>query len=130
MSAEAMKQRPRMKNLFLCSQKGLEKLMETYRANSTIRHTLNYYHAIISNFVNSKYDNSLFRRDEITAFYNDELTAELYSQWSEQWITAVLDVIGFLSDNAISQENIRILESLMTSIDSKTQGTFSKRCPG
>ena len=124
LSESAVKARPRMRNLFIYAQKGLERLMETYRANSTIRHSLNYYHAIIANFVESKYNPSLFRRDGMSVLYGDELVAVLNDQWTDKWIKAVLDMNGFLSDDSISPENIRILESLMMTIDSNTSEVF------
>lgn len=124
LSAPAVKLRPRMRNLFVYAQKGLERLMETYRANSTIRHSLNYYHAIVANYVDSKYNSTLFRKDGMTVLYGDELVASLNGQWSDKWIKAVLDMNGFLSDDSISPENIRVLESLMMTIDGQTKTLF------
>jgi hypothetical protein len=125
LSAAAIKSRPRMRNLFVYAQKGIERLIETYQANSTVVHSLNYYHAIIANYVDAKYNTSLFRKDTMSVLYGEELVAMLNGQWTEKWITAVLDVIGFLSDTSISSDNIRVLESLMTAIDSKTQCAFT-----
>lgn len=124
LSDKALKSRPRMKNLFLHAQRGLERLMDTYRSNSTVRHSLNYYHAIIANHVDAIYNTTLFRKDAMTTLYGDELVASLNGQWTEKWITAILDVIGFLSDSSISPNNIRVLESLMLSIDAQTRETF------
>ena len=125
LSESALKTRPRMRKLFVHAQRGLERLMETYRANSTIRHSLNYYHAIIANYTDAKYNAALFRKDGMTVFYGNELVASLNGQWTEKWLTAILDVIEFLSDDTIMSDNIRVLESLMTSIDSQTQALFS-----
>jgi hypothetical protein len=61
----------------------------------------------------------------MTVFYGNELVASLNGQWTEKWLTAILDVIEFLSDDTIMSDNIRVLESLMTSIDSQTQTLFS-----
>jgi hypothetical protein len=124
LSAASVKAKPRMRNLFIYAQKGIERLMETYRANSTIRHSLNYYHAIISNYVDARYNTSLFRKDGMSVLYGDELVNSLHSQWTDKWIKAVLDMNGFLSDDSISQGNIRVLESLMMSIDTQTQNIF------
>jgi hypothetical protein len=128
LSPAAIKARPRMKNLFIYAQRGLERLMETYRANSTIRHSLNYYHAIIANYVDTKYNASLFRKDGMSVLYGEELVASLNGQWTDKWIKAVLDMNGFLSDDSISPENIRVLESLMMTIDSQTNNIFMNIC--
>ena len=155
LSAPAVKSRPRMRNLFTYAQKGLERLMETYRANSTIRHSLNYYHAIIgfaierckstmagglsgeiseakrkesprdnANYVEAKYNPTLFRKDGMSVLYGDELVASLHGQWTDKWIKAVLDMNGFLSDESVSSDNIRVLESLMMTIDEQTKTLF------
>ena len=124
LSADAVKTRPRMRNLFIHAQRGLEKLMDTYCTNSTIRHSLNYYYALIANYVDAKYNTNLFRRDGISVLYGEELVSTLHSQWSDKWIKAILDVNGFLSDESISHENIRVLESLMMSIDEQTRELF------
>jgi hypothetical protein len=123
-SAFFVKSRPRMRNLFAYAQKGLERLMETYRTNSTIRHSLNYYHAIIANYVDAKYNPHLFRKDGMSVLYGDELIVSLNGQWTDKWIKAVLDMNGFLSDESISSENIRVLESLMMTIDEQTKTLF------
>lgn len=119
-----VKLRPRMRNLFAYAQKGLERLMETYRSNSTVRHSLNYYHAIIANYVDAKYNPTLFRKDSMTVLYGDELVASLNCQWTDKWIKVVLDMNGFLSDESVSSDNIRVLESLMISIDGQTKNLF------
>lgn len=121
LSTSAIKNRPRMRNLFIYAQRGLEKLMDTYRNNSTIRHSLNYYHAIIANYVDAKYNTTLFRRDGMSVLYGNEIVASLNGQWSDKWIKAVLDMNGFLSDDSTSSENIRVLESLMMTIDNQTK---------
>jgi hypothetical protein len=128
LSEAAVKARPRMKHLFVYAQRGLERLMETYRANSTIRHSLNYYHAIIANYVDAKYNATLFRKDGMSVLYGEELVASLHGQWTDKWIKAVLDMNGFLSDDSISPENIRVLESLMMTIDSQTNNIFMNIC--
>jgi hypothetical protein len=130
LSAAAVKTRPRMRNLFIYAQRGLENLMSTYRSNSTIRHSLNYYHAIIANYVDSKYNPTLFRKDGMTVLYGDEMVASLNGQWTDKWIKAVLDMNGFLSDESISSENIRVLESLMMTIDLQTKDRFLLCGPG
>jgi hypothetical protein len=124
LSETAVKSLPRMRNLFMYAQRGLEKLMETYRDNSTIRHSLNYYHAIIANYVDAKYNTSLFRKDGMSVLYGDELVSSLHGQWTEKWVKAVLDMNGFLSDGSISPENTRVLESLMVTIDCQTKLLF------
>ena len=129
LSASALKARPRMRNLFAYAQKGLERLMETYRTNSTIRHSLNYYHAIVANYVDAKYNPTLFRKDGMTVLYGDELVVSLNGQWTDKWIKAVLDMNGFLSDDSISSENIRVLESLMMTIDGQTKNLFLQGGP-
>jgi hypothetical protein len=60
----------------------------------------------------------------MSVLYGEELVSSLNAQWTDKWIKAVLDMNGFLSDDSISPENIRILESLMMTIDSRTTEVF------
>jgi hypothetical protein len=60
----------------------------------------------------------------MSVLYGDELVASLNNRWSEKWVKAILDMIGFLSDDSISSDNIRVLESLMTTIDTQTKESF------
>lgn len=150
MSRAGVKAHPRIRNLFVHAQRGLERLMTTYSANSTICHSLYYYYALISNYVEpsssapaqasndksaaaaaaaaavaaSQQNRALFRADGLTVLYGEELVRTLNGQWTEKWLTVVLDMIGFLSDTSISTENIRALESLMMTIDKQTQQVF------
>jgi hypothetical protein len=111
----------RIKHLFAQAQRGLEKLMDTYKTNSTIRHTLQYYHILIANYVDEKYDAALFREDSMTVLYSEPVVNALNAQWNESWLTVVLDLVGFLSNDSVSAENIRALESLMVSVDANTR---------
>jgi hypothetical protein len=74
--------------------------------------------------VDAKYNPTLFRKDGLSVLYGDELVASLHGQWTDKWIKAVLDMNGFLSDDSISPENIRVLESLMMTIDGQTKNMF------
>jgi hypothetical protein len=64
----------------------------------------------------------------MSVLYGEELVASLHGQWTDKWIKAVLDMNGFLSDDSISPENIRVLESLMMTIDSQTNNIFMNIC--
>lgn len=158
LSRAGIKAHPRIRHLFVHAQRGLERLMMTYSANSTIRHSLNYYYALIANYTETSAPEdksssnkrsadgpnpnpNLFRGDGLTVLYGEELVRTLNGQWTEKWLTVVLDMIGFLSDTSISTENrattsaaldargvapenIRALESLMLTIDAQTQQVF------
>lgn len=139
MSRSGVKAHPRIRNLFVYAQRGLERLMMTYSVNSTICHSLYYYHALIANYTEplatsgdnksasafaSQPTRTLFRNDGMTVLYGEELVRTLNGQWTEKWLTVVLDMIGFLSDTSTSAENIRALESLMLTIDKQTQDLF------
>jgi hypothetical protein len=60
----------------------------------------------------------------MSVLYGEELVNSLHNQWTDKWIKAVLDMNGFLSDDSISSGNIRVLESLMMTIDTQTKDIF------
>jgi hypothetical protein len=86
---------------------------------------------LIANYTeNTAYNPGLFRKDGVSVLYAEEMTLKLNAQWTDKWLTMVLDTIGFLSDESISTENTRILESLMTTIDAQTQKIFLEQFQG
>jgi hypothetical protein len=116
---------PRLKQLFRQAQKGLQSLMETYKANVTLRHSLHYYSLLIANYVEEKFDPDLFRGDSMTMLYSEPVVSSLHQQWNSSWLTMVLDMIGFLGSDSVSPENIRLLESLMLSVDVSTRAVLT-----
>ena len=126
LSKEFIQKTPRMKNLFVCAQDGLKKLMETYNACNIIVLSLNYYYTIISNHVDQIYNDSIFQRDNMTALYTKELVTELISKWKDEKIKIVLDIIGFLKTDSMAASNVKSLENIMDNIDKDSCETLKK----
>lgn len=126
-TADKDKKHGRIRSLFLSAQKGLERLSETYRNCSIIKLCLNYYHAIISNYVDDYYNETLFRKDGLSLFYTEPLIKSLGEKWTPERMKVVLDIIGFLNHEAsLAENNVRSLETIMLSIDTETRDTLSK----
>ena len=121
LSKEYIKQTPRIKNLFICAQSGIEKLKETYKNCSMICLFLNYYHTIIHNFVEQIYNESIFRKDGMTTLYTTEIYNKLNSQWTVEKTKVILDLISFLTNDKMATNNVRSLENIMDNIDIETQ---------
>ena len=121
LSKEYIKQTPRIKNLFICAQSGIEKLKETYKNCSMICLCLNYYHTIIHNFVEQIYNESIFRKDGMTTLYTTEIYNKLNSQWTVEKTKVILDLISFLTNDKMATNNVRSLENIMDNIDIETQ---------
>jgi hypothetical protein len=126
LSKEFIQKTPRMKNLFVCAQDGLKKLMETYNTCNIIVLSLNYYYTIISNHVEQIYNDSIFQRDNMTALYTKELVSELISKWKDEKIKIVLDIIGFLKTDSMAASNVKSLENIMDNIDKDSYETLKK----
>jgi len=125
--ADGSKKHGRIRSLFTSAQKGLERLSETYRSCSIIKLCLNYYHAIISNYVDDYYNETLFRKDGFSLFYTESLTQNLGGKWTAERMKVVLDIIGFLNHEAsLAENNVRSLETIMVSIDAETRETLVK----
>ena len=110
----------RIKNLFLCAQTGLKKLIETYKSCSIITITLNYYYVILSNHINQTYNESMFVKDSFTNYYTNNIIETLNKQWTDEKIKVVLDLISFLLKYNDNPNNIKSLENIMESIDTNT----------
>lgn len=111
----------RLKSLFICAQKGLHKLIETYKQCSVIAILLNYYYALLTNHINSTYNETIFVKDGITPYYTETFNELLNKQWTDEKIKIVLDIVTFLNKNDNSTHNVKSLETIMEEIDKNTQ---------
>jgi hypothetical protein len=117
LSKEFVKNTPRIKNLFTCAQNGIKRLIETYKTNSIISLTLNYFNVIITNHVEQTYNETIFSKDGMTSLYTKELLEELFSYWSQEKIKVVLDLITFLTNDKSASSNVKSLENIMETND-------------
>ena len=117
LSKESKKNNNRLTSLFNCSLNGLKKLIETYKSCSIITLCLNYYYAIITNFIEEKYNETIFMRDTLSVYYTKELIASLNEQWTQEKIKVVLDLISFLTTDNMSMNNVKSLETIMDNND-------------
>ena len=125
LSKENIQKIPRIKNLFICAQNGLKKLMETYKSCSIITLCLNYYYAIITNYVEQKYNDSIFYKDMLTSLYTKELIESLNEQWSSEKIKVILDLITFLTNDVMASNNVKTLETIMENTDPNSEKIIS-----
>lgn len=121
LSPEKIKKYPRLNALFNSAKNGLQKLIETYKHCSIITIALNYYYSILTNHINSTYNETIFVKDGITAYYTDNLNNILNEQWTDEKIKVVLDIISFLNKNDNSTHNVKSLETIMEEIDKNTR---------
>lgn len=115
---------PRLKNLFLCAQKGIDKLINTYKNCSIMTIVLNYYYAILTNHINNTYNDTIFVKDNFSCYYTQEIIDALNKQWTDDKIKVVLDIITFLGKND-NPNNVKSLETIMEDIDKHTQHIIS-----
>jgi hypothetical protein len=116
-----IQQNPKMKELFKCAQNGILKLIETYKNVSIMRLCLNYYYTIISNHIEDKFNDALFRQDNMTPFYTKELTDKCNKIWSQEKIKIVLNLTTYLSTNENAETDVKSLETIMNGIDKQVQ---------
>jgi hypothetical protein len=117
LSKEFVKTTPRIKNLFLCAQNGIKRLIETYKTNSIICLTLNYFNVIITNHVEQTYNETIFNKDGMTSLYTKELQDQLFTYWTQEKIKVVLDLISFLTNDKSASSNVKSLENIMETND-------------
>jgi hypothetical protein len=124
LTLENIKKNARIKNLFVCAQNGIKKLIETYRNCSIISLCLNYYYIIISNYVEGKYNETIFLKDTMTCFYTKELIEKLNKEWTDEKIKIILDLISFLKQDSMANANVKSLENIISNIDKNAQLIF------
>jgi len=113
----SIQQNPKIKDLFKCAQNGILKLIETYKSCSVMRICLNYYLSLISNYLEDKNNESLFRKDNMSPFYTTEIIDNLSKIWTQDKIKIVLNLTTFLSSDDSAQTNVKSLETIIDGID-------------
>ena len=124
LSKEFTQKSNRMIELFVCAQKGIKKMMETYKTCSIITLCLNYYLAIITNHTEQKHNDNLFYKDGMSCLYTKEIIELLNQQWTNEKIKIVLDIINFLSKDSAALNNVKSLENIMENIDKNIQSSL------
>ena len=117
LSKDFVKTTPRIKNLFLCAQNGIKRLIETYKINSIICLTLNYFNVIITNHVEQTYNETIFNKDGMSSLYTKELLEKVFTYWTQEKIKVVLDLISFLTNDKSASSNVKSLENIMETND-------------
>jgi hypothetical protein len=108
---------PDIKKLFKCALRGLDKMKETYKSCPIIILCLHTYSNLIENYLEGYYNESIFKKDTMTAVYNNESVNILISQWTTDKIKIVLDMIEFLSKDFMASNNVQSLEIFINNID-------------
>jgi hypothetical protein len=125
LSKSFVEKTPRIKNLFLCAQNGLKKLMDTYRSCSIITITLNYYYILLTNHMTQTYNDTMFLKDNLTCYYTQLINDSFNKQWTDEKIKVVLDIITFLGKND-NPNNVKSLETIMEDIDKNSQNIIGE----
>jgi hypothetical protein len=120
-----IQQNPKIKDLFKCAQNGLLKLIETYKNCSVMRICLNYYLSLISNHLEEKNNDTLFRKDNMSPFYTSDLINKLTKIWTQEKIKIVLNLTTFLSSDDSAELNVRSLETIMEGIDKQVASSIN-----
>ena len=124
LSKTSIQQNPKIKDLFKCAQNGIIKLMETYKNCSVMRLCLNYYFSIITNHLEEKNNESLFRKDNMSIFYTTETLQKLTKIWSSEKIKIVLNLTTYLTNNETVDTDVKSLETIMDGIDKQVKQVF------
>jgi len=116
LSKEARRKSRSIVDLFICSQRGILQLTETYQDNPVIKICLNYYYVLIENYVKEIYT-PLFRDDTLTPLYTDILLFQLRELWTTEKIKIVMDMISFLNDDVMANDNVKSLDIFIQNMD-------------
>lgn len=122
LSMDIIDEHPTIIALFNSALKGIDKLKETYKEHSIVILCLNYYANIISNYLGDNFNGDLFREDNISELYTDDLVEKLNNRWTNEKLVVVLELNNYLSNN------INCIETFMKNIDKDTSGMIGHLC--
>lgn len=124
LSKTSIQQNPKLKELFKCAQNGIVRLSETYKTCSIIRLCLNYYSTLIDNHLQEIYNDSLFKKDNMSPLYTSDITASLVKLWTQDRIKIILNLTTFLISDENASANVKSVETIMVDIDTQVQTHF------
>jgi hypothetical protein len=127
LTKEYMQKTPRIKQLFICAQAGIHRMMETYKNSSLVHHCLIHYSTIIRDNLKGVYEDDATYRDSMYSMYPKEIVDALNSQWAEEKIKIVLDIISFLIKDNLAGNNVKSLENIMDNIDNGTRQLLTRK---
>ena len=117
LNKDTIKQNPKIQELFKCAQNGIVKLITTYNSCSVVKICLNYYLSLIANHLNDTYNDALFRKDDMTPFYGQEILDRFSKILTQEKIKIVLSLTTFLLSDDSAQTNVKSLETIIDTID-------------
>lgn len=120
LSPSYLQSNPSIKNLFICAQNGVKKLMETYKNHILLNIVLCYYNVILSNHIDGVNNKNNFYPDNLTHLYSDDLINKLNNIWTKDRINVILDLISFLLKYK-ENPNCKSLETIMDGFDIEYQ---------
>lgn len=125
LTKNVIQQNLKMKDLFKGAQNGLLKLIETYKNCSVMRICLNYYFSLISNHLEEKNNDALFRKDGMTTFYTTDLLNKLNKIWTQDKIKIVLNLTTYLTNNETAETDVKSLETIIDGIDKQVSNLLA-----
>lgn len=108
---------PNIRKLFNSAIQGLIKLKETYKSCHLVVLCVNYYISIIENNLEENHVDTLFKKDTMTSFYDENTLQSLNCLWTSDRIKIVLDIIDFLCKDYSASNNVQSLEIFINNID-------------
>jgi len=108
---------PNIRKLFSSAIQGLIKLKETYKSCHLVVLCVNYYISIIENNLEENHVDTLFKKDTMTSFYDENTLQSLNCFWTSDRIKIVLDIIDFLCKDYSASNNVQSLEIFINNID-------------
>lgn len=121
--------------LFLSAQRGIKRLIDTYKQYSLITVCLTYYDSIINGYMesmnNHKKNNNnnkivASHNDQMTSMYTPDLLTSLSEMWTAKNLKIINDLNAFLSQDDLSiytdsNQNVIALENIMNGIDKEAR---------
>jgi len=119
LTTEFIRNTPKIINVFNSAKKGIDHLIQTYVTCPITVLCLKYYHVIISNYIKQISSEYVFKEDDTTDLYTDELINNLKEQWNTSTLNIVLELIDFLLNQDMNK-NIKSLETIIDNMDKNT----------
>jgi len=129
LTKEFIQNTPKIIDVFTSAKKGIDNLIQTYAICPITVLCLKYYHVIISNHIKKISSENIFKEDDTTDLYSDELITKLKEQWNISKLNIILELIDFLLNHDMNENiinNIKSLETIIHNMDENTNKVITE----
>jgi hypothetical protein len=79
---------------------------------------------LISNYLDETNNDTLFKKDNMSVLYTEDILVRLNKIWTQEKIKIILNLTTFLTNDEHAHSDVGSVETIMSNIDKQVQNTI------